>query len=118
MPYAITATGWRAINPDMELQDGETFAEEIPQWLINASAAADALREASRIEEEWRATEILEINDQLMALEEGAEALPGTREQWLAYRTRVRNWKEGAEGFPEPANRPWRPAGSTNRNPP
>jgi len=109
MPYAITVTGWRAINPDMELLEGETFADEIPQWLADASAAADAQREDARIEDGWRAAEILEINDQLMALEEGAVALPGTREQWLAYRTRVRNWKEGAEGFPEPANRPRRP---------
>ena len=110
MPYAITETSWRGIEADWPLQEGESYVEDIPPWLINASAAADDLRQRSRIEEAWRATEILEINDQLMALEEGAEALPGTREQWLAYRTRVRNWKEGAEGFPEPANRPWRPA--------
>lgn len=94
----------------MELLAGESYAEEIPQWLLDASAEADALREATHIEDEWRAAEILEINNQLMALEEGADALPIMREQWLPYRTRVRNWKEGAEGFPCSASRPLRPS--------
>lgn len=44
MPYAITATGWRAINPDMELMAGETYVEEIPQELIDAIAAQELLR--------------------------------------------------------------------------
>ncbi len=44
MPYAITATGWRAINPDMALMEGETYVEEIPQSLIDAIAAQDLLR--------------------------------------------------------------------------
>ncbi|WP_085634099.1 hypothetical protein [Pseudomonas sp. R16(2017)] len=47
MPYAITATGWRAINPDMELLEGETYVEEIPQSLIDAIAAQDLLRETT-----------------------------------------------------------------------
>lgn len=44
MPYAITTTGWRAINPDMALMEGETYVEEIPQSLIDAIAAQDLLR--------------------------------------------------------------------------
>ena len=44
MPYAITATGWRAINPDMELLAGETYVDEIPQELIDAIAAQELLR--------------------------------------------------------------------------
>lgn len=47
MPYAITATGWRAINPEMELLEGETYVEEIPQSLLDAIAAQDLLRDAS-----------------------------------------------------------------------
>lgn len=44
MPYAITDTGWRAINPDMPLLEGETYVEEIPQALIEAITAQDLLR--------------------------------------------------------------------------
>jgi len=47
MPYAITATGWRAINPDMDLMVGETYVDEIPQELIDAIVAQDFLREIS-----------------------------------------------------------------------
>ncbi|WP_285409320.1 hypothetical protein [Pseudomonas sp. FR229a] len=47
MPYAITATGWRAINPDMDLVAGETYVDEIPQELIDEIAAQDLLRETS-----------------------------------------------------------------------
>lgn len=63
----------------------------------------------------WRAAEIAVIEDQLMAIEEleggstEADPLPGTRTQWLQYRTKVRNWKENATGFPDQALSPVRP---------
>ena len=63
----------------------------------------------------WRAAEIAVIEDQLMAIEEleggstEADPLPGTRTQWLQYRTKVRNWKENSTGFPDQALRPVRP---------
>jgi hypothetical protein len=50
-----------------------------------------------------------------MALEEqeatgeDTGALPGTRLQWLSYRTKVRAWKEGAEYFPDSSHRPAQP---------
>ncbi|MHC8382117.1 hypothetical protein [Pseudomonas sp. LB3P14] len=47
MPYAITASSWRAINADMELLEGERLVEQIPQSLIGAIAAQDLLRETS-----------------------------------------------------------------------
>ncbi|WP_438301698.1 hypothetical protein [Pseudomonas sp. NMS19W] len=49
MPYAITATGWRAINPEMELLEGETFVDEIPQSLIDAIADQELLRDTTAI---------------------------------------------------------------------
>ncbi|MDF0731006.1 hypothetical protein P0Y43_09750 [Pseudomonas entomophila] len=67
-------------------------------------------------EAEWVASEIPIISRQLEALEEDeageppGDLLPGTRAQWLGYRGRVRNWKEGAEGFPDIEQRPVRPA--------
>lgn len=49
MPYAITATGWRSVSPEMELMVGETYVEEIPQSLIDSIAEQDLLRETSAI---------------------------------------------------------------------
>lgn len=67
------------------------------------------------VEDAWRNAEISFIANQLMAIEE-AEAgeevpdlLPGTRAQWLSYRTKVRAWKEGGLYFPDSAYRPVRP---------
>jgi hypothetical protein len=80
-------------------------------------AAADQVIIAQTGEENaWRETEILAISNQLMALEEqeaGVEdsgALPGTRLEWLQYRTKVRNWKEGHPDFPDMTARPVQPA--------
>ncbi|WP_085708263.1 MULTISPECIES: hypothetical protein [unclassified Pseudomonas] len=115
MPYAITAAGWRAINEGMDLNEGETYCEEIPQELLDIVADASARAEKASAEDAWRDQEISLINNQLMAIEE-AEAtgqdtgtLPGTRVQWLGYRTAVRKWKTGAEHFPDSGYRPIRP---------
>lgn len=56
------------------------------------------------------------ISNQLMAIEEAeagsddAEPLPGTRAEWLTYRTKVRNWKDGNEDFPDQTKRPLMPS--------
>ncbi|RIJ09852.1 hypothetical protein DXT77_15535 [Pseudomonas sp. 91RF] len=112
MPYAIWIDGWRAVNDDFtaeNLLEGESLADQVPQALIDSVAQKSERLALAQVELEWQTAEIQFINNQLMALEEGADALPVTREQWLPYRTRVRNWKEGADGFPYPENRPWRP---------
>lgn len=58
----------------------------------------------------WRAAEMTFIAEQLIALEDGAEdALPGSEAEWRAYRTKVRNWREGADGYPFEENAPQRP---------
>ena len=67
-------------------------------------------------EDAWRESELEVIADQLQAIEEAeageppADLLPGTRAQWLAYRGKVRNWKEGAEHFPDFNYRATRPS--------
>ncbi|VVP11413.1 hypothetical protein PS854_03318 [Pseudomonas fluorescens] len=67
----------------------------------------------------WRSAELLVIGRQLEAIEEAEVAdagdepvdlLPGTRKQWLKYRSLVSNWDEGAAGYPHQASRPIRPA--------
>jgi len=61
-------------------------------------------------QEVWRITETALIADQLIALEDAdPTALPGTELDWRNYRTKVRGWKDGAEGFPDTASRPVRP---------
>jgi hypothetical protein len=115
MPYAITVNGWRAINEGMELQEGEAYTEEIPQSFLDSVAVANARAGKVRSEEAWREQEISAINNQLMALEEAQATgedtgtLPGTQLQWLKYRTKVREWKDDVENFPEPDHRPARP---------
>ena len=67
-------------------------------------------------ENAWRTSEINTIANQLMAIEEDeagsgdAKPLPGTRAQWLVYRTKVRAWKEGNLDFPDQAKRPVMPS--------
>lgn len=67
-------------------------------------------------ESKWQAAEVVAISEQLDALEEAeagespVDLLPGTRTQWLKYRGQVRNWKEGAEHYPDSDHRPIRPA--------
>ncbi|MGY3644129.1 hypothetical protein [Pseudomonas fluorescens] len=118
MPYVINATGWNSVSDDFqesELSEGETLVSEIPQWFYERLAAAEEQALLMVAENAWREQEIGSIANQLMALEESeatgeaAGALPGTRSQWLSYRTKVRAWKEGAEGFPDSAQRPARP---------
>jgi hypothetical protein len=118
MPYVINATGWNSVGADFresELSEGETRVSDIPQWFYDRLAAAEEQALLMAAENAWREQEIGSIADQLIALEESeaigevAGALPGTRLQWLSYRTKVRAWKEGAEGFPEAAHRPARP---------
>lgn len=71
---------------------------------------------AVAVEESWQKAELVAISNQLMAIEE-AEAgedvpdlLPGTRAQWLSYRTKIRAWKEGHVDFPDQTKRPIRPS--------
>lgn len=50
MPYAINATGWRAVGDDFteaDLAPGETLVAEIPQSLIDSIAAQEVLRAAT-----------------------------------------------------------------------
>jgi hypothetical protein len=61
-------------------------------------------------EDAWRAEEMEFIANQLIAMEDSApDALPGTEQQWRAYRTLIRGWKEGADHFPDQTFRPVRP---------
>lgn len=112
MPYAITQDGFfRAVTPEMELTAGEELFEDIPQWVWDLQE----VRRLGTVEDAWRVSESLVISTQLMALEEdeaGVEVpdlLPGTRTQWLSYRSSVRAWKDGNPDFPNSLLRPSRP---------
>lgn len=118
MPYAIRIDGWRAVSDDFQIDEllpGEELANEIPQELLNWDAENSIRLALVRLEQQWQSDEISFVNNQLMAIEETAEtgedtgALPGTRGQWLSYRTKIRNWKEEAENYPFSTYRPARP---------
>ncbi|MGY2285158.1 hypothetical protein [Pseudomonas gingeri] len=101
--------GWiemQAQRPD----DANTLdytAQPDGTWRVMEETIVERLKP---IEREWQTTEMAVIANQLLALEEEADdTLPGTRKQWLAYRTQVRLWHESPE-FPDQAKRPARPA--------
>ena len=59
-------------------------------------------------EAQWVELERSFVAVQLEAIEDG-EQIIGTERQWRDYRTQVRAWKEGAEGYPDSTHRPTRP---------
>jgi len=92
------------------------WSKLITKAMKDEAAAAAIRAQLVIIEDAWRNAEIAVIGNQLMAIEE-AEAgeevpdlMPGTRAQWLAYRTKVRAWKEGHVDFPDASKRPVRPS--------
>lgn len=115
--WAVREDGtWRGIDSEIKLDADEILNEEIPQWAFNAQVAQQLLREASSAEISWQQEEISNIENQLMAIEEfqagidGVVLLPGSRADWLEYRSKIRNWKIGGNAeFPVAASRPKRP---------
>lgn len=114
--YAIKENGeLRAVSEDTVLDADETLCADIPQWVYDGFLATEQCFQMVAVENLWRDQEVETISNQLMALEEQeatgeeAGAMPGTRVQWLSYRTKVRAWKEGAENFPDSSHRPPRP---------
>lgn len=68
------------------------------------------LKPLKETEARWQSAEMAFIADQLIALEDqDPNAQPGTERQWRDYRTHVRQWAEGAEGYPAMEYRPNRP---------
>lgn len=91
--------------PYLVIEDTPEYFDQV--WLFPGwSESQSRLRE---IELEWQSVEMPFIANQLLAIEEEAEdALPGTRKQWLNYRTDVRLWHE-SPNFPDKTKRPVRP---------
>lgn len=81
-------------------------AGNIPEpEFTQAELDAAALAAATEVEGTWRAAELLFIADQLLRIEDSdPTALPGTAEQWRAYRVQVR-----AHVSPDTSDRPTRP---------
>ena len=79
--------------------------------LTTARDRADRLlKPLKEIEANWQTAEMAFIADQLIALEDqDPTAQSGTERQWRDYRTQVRRWGEGADGYPAVESRPQRP---------
>ena len=75
---------------------------------IQAEAEAARLVPLIAVEIQWAEQERKRVAEQLEAIEDG-EQVAGTERQWRDFRTQVRAWKLGAEGYPDSNMRPARP---------
>lgn len=75
---------------------------------IKAEAETARLAPLITVEVQWVEQERKFVAEQLEAIEDG-EPVVGTERQWRDYRTQVRAWKLGGEGYPESSQRPARP---------
>lgn len=115
--------GWIVMQYQRPIGDGlyesnDFTAQADGTWAVTA----ETLRaKAVVVEDAWRETQVPIILRQLEAIEENESAdgdpelipkdlKPGTAKQWLAYRTKVRAWKEGNVDFPDIAKRPTQPS--------
>lgn len=100
----------------IEVTTPPTQADQI--WLF--PGWSESMSSITSVEDNWRTKELVVIANQLLAIEEAVAAeeegeepptdlLPGTRNKWLAYRSKVRDWKTGNADFPEINKRPVRP---------
>ena len=112
MGYAIQESGtYRGVTEDLELFEGETYYEDVPQWAYDKLEADRVRSELVFTEDAWQLAEMTLISGQITSIEdEDPTALPGSVEEWRAYRVKVRAWKEGAQFFPDLMHRPIRPA--------
>ncbi|MFW9088236.1 tail fiber assembly protein [Pseudomonas sp. P2758] len=69
MAYAITAIGWRGVDPDTELAPGETLVEEVPGWLVSLDADRERVASAKSQLDTLRAT----ANEVLSPLQAGVD---------------------------------------------
>lgn len=76
---------------------------------IQAEAEAARLVPLIAVEIQWAEQERKRVAEQLEAIEDG-EQVAGTERQWRDFRTQVRAWKLGAEGYPDSSQRPARPS--------
>ena len=97
--------------------DGSQDAYILEGGVLMIDAEVDAYYEKLNtpdpvvVETAWRTSEIQVVKDNLDAIMfENPDALPGTETQWKAYGVALQRWKEGAEGWPDSAHRPARPA--------
>jgi len=111
--YCVTPEGvqlglFDGTVPEVPYVVVEEMPEQFDQlWLFPGWSESPSQLRA--VELQWQTEEMATIANQLLAIEEEAEdALPGTRKQWLNYRTDVRLWHE-APDFPDQTKRPVRP---------
>lgn len=96
--YAITETGWRAIDDASELHPGETLAEDVPQAMLDAVASAEARRQR---DVRLRACDWTQVSDAPLTVEQ--------RAAWAAYRQALRDMPE-QPGFPDAIDWPQLPS--------
>lgn len=83
-------------------------SEEIPEGYFEFDPDTD-IKPDPQGELLWAQGEIAVVKDMLEAISFDDPDVPGTADDWKAYGRALRAWKEGAPGFPDPAQRPVRP---------
>lgn len=65
---------------------------------------------ATTRENQWRYDQMAIAQENVTAIEYGAEDIPGTAQQWRAYWLDLRKWTEANPDFPDSSKRPVAPA--------
>lgn len=110
--------GWVVMDSQrpIDYDSADYTAQSDGIWAISEETRLAKLAVQETI---WRTAELRVIDRQMQALEEDEVAdpgdepvdlLPGTRKQWLKYRSLASNWVEGAIGYPHQVSRPVRPS--------
>jgi len=85
MPYAITGTGWRSIQEDWPLVEGESYADELPEWLLEI-AEAQRIEAATRITLDSLMDEVGKIIQQLQDDYDVGEITEEDLSNWKAWK--------------------------------
>lgn len=86
---------------------GDYTAQADGSWLIT-QATLDAKQAA--IEMVWRETQMPKAQQNVTAIEYGAEDIPGTAQQWQKYWLALRKWTADNPDFPDSRKRPVAPS--------
>lgn len=101
-------------HPTETPEQWEWFQDQLRQHLaVEVPRPPDPVQppdDPAEVERHWREGEMRFAQLQVTSIEYGDGTIDGSAEQWKAYWLKLRKWTGAAEGFPNPANRPVRPA--------
>lgn len=106
MPYAITETGWRGIEEGWAVDPGETYVEELPDWLTEKVAVDEMVRDAKAS----LSSLVQDANTAISPLQAGVdleEISDADRDRWRAWKRYLIALSKTPEREGWPANPDW-----------